>query len=123
MTNPCLRISFGDNTTARMREILDEMDDATLDDLDVEWEPPESPGLAGEPISASIILAGSAMAISALLRLIERRMEHLHQREVMRIVAEGFEQHPDLGAQLGDISKNYSQVSISYGIAKEGWPS
>jgi len=123
MTDPRLYISFGDNTTAVMRDVLAEMDDTTLDDLGVEWEPPQSPGLAGEPISASIILAGSAMAIAAVLRLIERRMEHQQQREMLRMVAEGFDKHPELGKQLGEMAKTYSQVSISYGLAKEAWPS
>jgi hypothetical protein len=117
-----LRISFGDDTTALMRDVLADMDDATLDNLDVDWEPPQSPGLAGEPVSASVVLAGAAMAIAALLRLIERRMEHLQQREMMRIVAEGFDKHPKLGAQLEGMAKTYSQISISYGLAKEAWP-
>lgn len=117
-----MRISFGGDTTAEMREMLAEMDDATLDGLDVEWEEPQSPGLAGEPISASVVLAGGAIAMAALLRLIERRMEHLQQREMMRIVAEGFDKHPELGARLGAMADAYSQVSISYGLAKEAWP-
>jgi|SRR5690606_6134054 len=121
MTDLRLRISFGDNTSAYMRDVLAEIDDTTLDDLDVEWEPPESPGLAGEPISASIVLAGSSMAIAALLRVIERRMEHLQQREMMRIVADGFDKHPDLGKRLEEMAKTYSRVSISHGLAEQAW--
>ena len=105
-----------------MRDVLGEIDDTTLDDLDVQWEPPQSAGLAGEPISASVILAGSAMAIAAVLRVIERQMEHRRQQEMMRVVAEGFDKHPELGRQLGELAKSYSQISISYGLAKEAWP-
>jgi len=118
MTDLRMRISFDDDTTAQMRDVLAGIDDATLDNLEVEWEP-ESPGLTGEPITASVLVTGTAIAIGALLRVIERQMEHQHQMAMMRIVAEGFDKHPKLAEQLKELAKDNNKVSIKYGLAKE----
>lgn len=125
MADVYMRISHGDDTTAIMGDVLEEIkqsDRDTFDKLEVDWDPPESPGIAGEPISAGIMLAGSAMIIAAVLRVIERRMEHIQQREILREVIKGIEKNPDATAELNDLAKKFSDVSISFGLVKGVWP-
>jgi hypothetical protein len=118
------RLTFlvGNDTTNEMSEAFGELEESLLDELEVTWEEPKSVGVANEPISAYVIVVGGAIAVAALLRVIERRMQHLQERETMRIVAEGFEKDAQLGKQLSDLAKAYSKVAVSYGLAKEAWP-
>ena len=121
MNGPKIGIALGTETEPFLKDLLREVDDSMLDELEVHRELESSEGLNGEPITTGVIITGTAIIISALLRLIERRMEHSHQHKTMKIVAEGFESHPDLGTVLADIAKKNADVSISYGIATEAW--
>ncbi|UEM08426.1 hypothetical protein J4G43_026920 [Bradyrhizobium barranii subsp. barranii] len=120
MDEPRIGISLGEDTERLLQDVLGEVDD---DDLYIERELEESEGLAGEPITFGVIIGGSAVVLSAVLRLIERRLEHKRQWKAMKMVAEGFQSHPELGKLLAQIAKKNADVSITYGIAKEAWAS
>ena len=123
MDEPKIGISVGDDTEKLLQELLKEIDDVMLDDLEIDRELENSEGLAGEPITVGAVIAGGTIVLAAVLRLIERHLEHRQQRKTMQIVAEGFAAHPLLGTILADIAKKNADVSISYGIAKEAWGS
>lgn len=116
-----IEISAGADTEDQLADILAGLDRETLAGLSVERELAPTTGLTGEPITISAVIGGAAIVISALLRVIERRLEHEHQLRTLKIVAEGFDRDPKLGEQLAGIAKKYADVSISYGIAKESW--
>lgn len=121
MDEPRIGISLGEETEGFLQELLDTVDDDTLDNLKIDRELKHSEGLAGEPITTGVIITGGTIILSAVLRLIERHLEQRHQHRTMKIVAEGFDTHPKLGSTLADIAKKNADVSISYGIAKEAW--
>ncbi len=121
MTEPKICISFGEETETLLQELLDEIDDDMLDNLSIDRKLKESEGLAGEPITTGAIITAGTVVLSAILRLIERYLEEKRQHRDMKIVAEGFKTHPDLGAMLADIAKKNADVSISHGIAEEAW--
>lgn len=113
-------LSLGQDTERIVQEILGEVDD---DALHIERELEDSTGLAGEPITIGVVIGGGTVVLSAVLRLIERRLEHAQQWKTMKIVAEGFQSNPELGKVLAQIAKKNADVSIRYGIAKEAWAS
>jgi hypothetical protein len=118
---PKIGISVGDDTEKLLGELLRLVDDKMLDDLEIDRVLEDSKGLTGEPITIGAVISGSAIALSAVLRLIERHLEHTQQRKIMEIVAEGFTSDHQLGNALTQIAKKNADVSISYGIAKEAW--
>ena len=118
MDEPRIGISLGEDTEKFLQDVLSEVDD---DDLHVGRELEDSEGLAGEPITLGVVICGSTVILSAVLRIIERRLEHTQQRKAMKMVAEGFQSHPELGKLLAQIAKKNADVSIKYGIAKEAW--
>ncbi len=117
-----IAITSGDDTEYLLQDLLKEIDDENLDNLQIAREIEKSKGLAGEPITTGAIITGSVIVLSVLLRLIERVLEQQHQYKTMKIVAEGFDSHPELGKILAEMAKKNSEVSISYGLAKIEWP-
>lgn len=121
MNDPRIGISLGDDTEKLLKGVLDEVGDTVLNELEIERQLEHSEGLAGEPITIGVVLTGSAFVLSAVLRVIERKLEHDHQLKMMKIVAEGFKKHPKLGNTLAAVAKKNAEVAISYGIAEESW--
>jgi len=114
-------ISLGDSTDNFLEGLFEQIDDQVLDELQVERELQSSYGLAGEPITVGAVITGGTVVISAVLRLIERYLEHKQQLKMATLVAEGFAAQPELGAILAEIAKKNAEVSIRYGIAREAW--
>ena len=121
MNKAAIGIAAGDSTEKIFDELLAEIDDETLDQLDITRELEPSEGLAGEPVTIGVLITGGAVVVSAVLRIIERRMEYNRQMAQMKIVAENFQLNPELGKILAEIAKKYADVSISQGLAKEAW--
>ena len=105
MDEPKIGISIGEDTETLLKELLREIDDDSLDQITIDRELKHSQGLAGEPITIGAVITGGTIVLSAVLRLIERYLEHRHQHKMMQIVAEGFEKHPLLGSTLADIAR------------------
>lgn len=118
---PTVAISSDLDTERFLKGLLIDVDDVLLDDLTIHREMESTDGMAGEPATLAVVVTAGTIAMSAFLRLVERRLEQMHQREEMKIVAEGFARDSQLGGILADIAKKHADVSISFGIAKEAW--
>ena len=116
---PSIRIDAGAQTEALLQFITNELDDATLDQIEIQRDVVKSANLATEPLTAAATLALATTAVFAVARIIERWMENQKQNTQLRIVAEGFKQSDEAGKALTDVSKTYSKVSIAYGMPKK----
>lgn len=114
-------ISKADDTNNFLAELLQDLDPSVLKELTIERDLDTSEGLAGEPITIGAVVGGGTVLISAMLRVLERHLEHNQQRVMIKIVAEGFDRDPKLGTELAKLANKYADVSIKYGIAKEAW--
>jgi hypothetical protein len=118
---PRLGLSVGDDTEEMLQAILAGLSDAELDELKIERTLEKSDGLAGEPVTIGAVITGSAILISAVLRLVERHLETRRQDRALKLVAEGFREDPELGRQLAELAKKHADVAIAQGIAKGAW--
>jgi hypothetical protein len=115
---PTILIDAGDETEALLQFIAKELDDKTLDEIEVVRDVAKSENLATEPLTVTATLALATGSLIPVARIIERWMENRKQATQLRIVLEGFQQSDDAGKALADVAKTYSKVSIEYGMPK-----
>lgn len=111
---PTITLDAGHDTEALLHEITTNIDDQTLDQIDVSRIPAESLALATEPLTLAATLTMSTALIPVVARLIERWLENRNQLEHLKIIAEGFRQSDSAGMALADVSKAHAKVSIEY---------
>src|SRR6185437_14653963 len=108
---PKLAVSIGDDTEDLLQGIIGGLTEEELESVDIDRALETSEGMSGEPVTIGAVITGSAVVISAVLRLIERHLETKRQEAQMRLVAEGFREDPALGKQLGELAKKHADVS------------
>lgn len=114
-----LVLSAGDRTESLAQFVTTQLDDATLDRLEIDREVASQAGLASEPVTIAVSIALGTVAISAITRLIERWMENQHQLHLLQIVADA--ETEEERRQLASLSAKFSNVSLAYGNAKPSW--
>jgi hypothetical protein len=118
---PALKIEAGEDTEQLLQFILGQVDDATLDQIDIQRDLVKSAGFASEPVTASVAIVLGTAVVSSVVRLIERWIESRRQLEEMKIVAIGFDKSDEAGKNLTQLAKTHAQVSLKYELAKESW--
>lgn len=118
---PVLRLEADERTGMLVDFVTQELDDTTLDQIDVEREIAPTEGLASEPVTVAVTLTLGTTAIVAVLRIVERWLESQRQMSTLTIVAEGFEQSDEAGKQLAALARKHAHVSTKYGLARESW--
>jgi hypothetical protein len=113
---PSIRIDAGVHTEALLQFITSELDDATLDEIEIQRDGVKSDKLVTEPLTVAATLTLATTGVIVVARIIERWMENQKQNAQLRIVAEGFKQSDEAGKALAEVSKYYSKVSIAYGM-------
>jgi hypothetical protein len=84
--------------------ILGELDDETLDHVDVVREFADASGNANEPITLCALLTFSGVAVVTVGRLVERWMElHATERQI-DLVADVYAESPEAGKAARDIA-------------------
>jgi hypothetical protein len=113
-----IRIEGGPFTESLLQYITHELDDETLDKIEINRDVAKADNLATEPLTIAATLALTTTAIVVVARIIERWMEAQRQLVQLRIVAEGFDHSDEAGKVLAEVSKANSKVSIAYGMPK-----
>ena len=113
-----LTLEAGENTEELLQFIMNEVDDATLDEIEVQREVAKPENLATEPLTTAVTLALSATLVIHIGRIIERWLENRNQLDHLRIVADGFKTSDEAGKSLAQVSKAHASVSIAYGLPK-----
>jgi hypothetical protein len=114
-----LEINAGPYTDELLEYVLKEIDDETLDGIDVQRKPAPSEGLANEFVTAAAVLTLSTTALIACVRLIERWMEKEREKEQLKIVLNAFDHSLEAGITLADVAKSNNGIAVSYGLHKE----
>ena len=113
---PTIHIDAGAQTEDLIQYITSELDDATLDQIEIHREVVKSGNLATEPLTAAALLTLATTTVVVVARIIERWLESQKQLEQLAIVAKGFKQSDQAGQALADVSKTFSKVSVAYGM-------
>ncbi|MGC3986594.1 MAG: hypothetical protein QM777_18720 [Pseudorhodoferax sp.] len=119
MSLPRLTIDAGAETEDLLQFVTRELDDATLDGIDIERVAVPSDKLATEPLTAAATLALATTAVITVARLIERWMEMHRQTAHLKIVAQGFAQSDEAGKALAKIAESHAKVALSFGAPKK----
>ena len=113
-----LFLEAGKNTEELLQFITSEIDDSTLDKIELHREVVKPDNLATEPLTIAATLALSTTLVITVGRIIERWLENRKQLDHLRIVADGFKESDEAGKGLAQVSKAHAAVSISYGLPK-----
>jgi hypothetical protein len=96
--------------------VSEHLDDPTLDSIGVKRTVQDSPDLASEPVTTTIVLTLAPLAAVAVLRLIEKWMEAERQRQQLEIVLRGFAVSDEAGKAAASLAGKHAQVSIKHGL-------
>lgn len=114
-----IRIEAGDQTENLIQFVTKELDDATLDEIEINREVAKPSGLVSEPITIAVTVALGTAAIAAVTRLVERWLENNRQLKTLSIVADA--PSDEARKLLTGLAEKHAQVSVSYKLAKESW--
>lgn len=115
-----LKLSAGKDTEDLAKFVFAELDDETLDEIEVEREHAPAHGLASEPVTVTLILTLGPPAILAIGRLTERWLEARRQERQMRLVMEAYEASPEAGQALKALAERNAEVALA--LADEPMP-
>jgi hypothetical protein len=110
----------GDMTTELWKFVGAQLTDEQIDALEVDREEVRSHGIQSEPVSATIVLGGAAIA--GVVKLIGRWLENRHLERELEIVAEGFKQDSETGQALTEIAKAHTKVAVAFAKQREPEP-
>ena len=116
MTQVALQISADERTEDLLQVLLAEVDDHTLDQMDVNRQVAKPQGLAAEPMTVSVALLVSPALLIQLLVVIDRYLQKRIDIEHAILVIEAHEKDPNLSKLVADIrNKKPPGWSLSFG--------
>ena len=107
-----LLMSAGDYSEELIQYITNELDDATLDTIDVHRDLERRDDLASEPITAAVLIGLSGTAIVIVGRIIERWLENRRQQQTLRIVLKAYQVSSEAGRDLASVAAKYSEIAV-----------
>jgi hypothetical protein len=113
---PTLYLDAGSRTEDLLAFLTSELDDETLDAIEIERQGLKSDRLATEPVTIAATLTLATTAVVVVGRIIERWLENQRQLDQLRVVANGFDQSDVAGKTLAALGKANARVAVSYGM-------
>ena len=116
MTQVALQISADERTEDLLQVLLTEVDDDTLDQMDVNRQVVKPQGLVAEPMTVSVALLVTPALLIQLLVVIDRYLQKRIDIEHAKLVIEAREKDPNLSKLVADIGeKKPPGWSLSFG--------
>ena len=109
-------IEAGDQTGELVDYLTSQVDDNTLDSIDVKRQIAPVSGLASEPVTVAVTLTLSTATVIVVARVIERWLENQRQAQAMKAVVDGFDKSEAAGKALAGLASKHAQISLSYGL-------
>lgn len=113
-----IRIEAGDQTEYLVQFVTNNLDDETLDGIELSREVDKPFGLVSEPITTAVILTLGPPAIIAVGRLLERLLEARRQLQTLTIIAQATTDD-ETRRLLTDLAKAHAQVAVSYSLPEQ----
>ena len=113
---PTLVLDAGRHTEDLLAFLTNELDNDTLDQIEIERQGLKSDKLATEPVTIAATLTLATTAVVVVGRIIERWLENQRQLDQLRVVATGFNQSDEAGKALAALGKENAKVAVTYGM-------
>lgn len=113
---PTLVLDAGHQTEDLLAFLTNELDNDTLDQIEIERQGLKSDKLATEPVTIAATLTLATTAVVVVGRIIERWLENQRQLEQLRVVATGFDRSDEAGKALAALGKENAKVAVTYGM-------
>lgn len=113
---PTLVLDAGRHTEDLLAFLTNELDDDTLDQIEIERQGLKADKLATEPVTIAATLTLATTAVVVVGRIIERWLENQRQLDQLRVVATGFNQSDEAGRALAALGKENAKVAVTYGM-------
>ena len=113
---PTLVLDAGRQTEDLLAFLTSELDNDTLDQIEIERQGLKSDKLATEPVTIAATLTLATTAVVVVGRIIERWLENQRQLDQLRVVATGFNQSDEAGKALAALGKENAKVAVTYGM-------
>lgn len=112
-----INIEAGDLTEELVQYITGDLDDETLDQIEVKRRGNPTINLVSEPITVTVAITTISLAgIVAVTRLIERWMENQKELETIKITAATALKSTDAAEILAGIANKHAEVAVAYGL-------
>ena len=115
-----ISLSAGDETESLVRFITNELDDESLDHMEVMRDLERRRDLASEPVTVAALLGLGGVTAVAVGRIIERWQENRRQREAAKTIIEAFKVSKDAGIALTELESRHADVAVAYQLAEPG---
>jgi len=115
-----LLIAAGDETEDLLQFVTSNIDDETLDQIDVRRELAPPSGVISEPITTAVTLQLGAVAVIAVARLIERWLEMRDQEMQRRVVLEAYQVSHEAGQALEALAAKHTEVMLRRDLPNPG---
>jgi hypothetical protein len=110
-----LVLEAGPDTEDLAQFVLSNLDDQTVDDMEVDRRFAPSEGLASEPITISLALIGLATnSIPTVGHLISQWIEARRQQKAVGVIIQAAQSSPELAEMLVDLERKHSEVSVAF---------
>ena len=119
MDNSSISLDYGTETESLLKFVLNEMDDASIDAIEVDRKLDKPKGLASEPITIAVTITASSVLIVHVTRLIERWLENRRQDKARKLLIEAFNVSNEAGQALKELEIKHTDVSIAYPLSQQ----
>jgi hypothetical protein len=119
MDNSSINLDYGVETESLLKFVLDELDDTSIDAIEVDRKIDQPRGLASEPITLAVTITASSVLIVHVTRLIERWLETRRQEQAGILLIEAFKISNEAGQALKELGIKHTDVSIAYPLSQQ----
>jgi len=115
-----ISVSAGENTEELVRYITSELDDESLDQIEIDRNLDRRGDLASEPITVAALVGLAGVTVVTVGRIIERWQESRRQRDQSKTIIEAFKLSDDAGEAVAELASRHADVAIEYELADPG---
>lgn len=114
-----LVLKCGTETESLLQFIVNNLTVEQIDSIEIEREYDDIPGIGGEPLTTSIILALTPIITIQVSRIIERWLEIKNQQTQLKLTLEALALSEESGKVVAKIVTNNANVSVGRGLTNK----
>ncbi|WP_138731646.1 hypothetical protein [Modestobacter excelsi] len=115
-----MSVSAGDDTEDLVRYITSQLDNDSLDQVEVVRDLDRRGDLASEPITVAALVAVTGVTVVTIGRIIERWLENRRQHAEAKMLITTYQLSKEAGDAYAALASRHADVSIEYQLADPG---
>ena len=117
---PKLTFSAGTDTEDLAEYLLADIDDAELDEIEVDRDYASTAGMANEPVTVAIALVVAPILAAKFGRLAEQWMEQRRQERELKLLIEVSKESPETAELLENLMERHADISVAFAESGSG---